>query len=184
VRLRLTDEAIGGPATPRLVRMFNVGGGELLVIMLVALIVLGPQRLPGAARQVGKVMGDIRRVSSGFQQELKDAFDAESDDTPARRAEPVPLARAVADADADDRDRSSAPASRSLREVPAGDTAAAPPAGAAGVAPDVARALDEIVPPSVADDDATPRPQGSPGRGPEAVADDEHGEPGDERAAS
>jgi sec-independent protein translocase protein TatB len=55
--------------------MFNVGGGELIVILLVALIVLGPQRLPGAARQVGKVLGDLRRVSSGFQNELRHAFD-------------------------------------------------------------------------------------------------------------
>ena len=85
--------------------MFNVGGGELLVILLVALIVLGPQRLPDAARQVGRVMGDIRRISGGFQQELKDAFDA-SDTTPARRPESVPLAKAVADAD--DRPRSPA----------------------------------------------------------------------------
>ena len=37
--------------------MFNVGGGELLVILLIALIVLGPQRLPDAARQIGKAMG-------------------------------------------------------------------------------------------------------------------------------
>lgn len=59
--------------------MFNVGGGELLVIMLIALIVLGPQRLPDAARQVGKVMGDLRRLSSGFQNEMKTAF-TEADD--------------------------------------------------------------------------------------------------------
>lgn len=55
--------------------MFNIGGGELLVIALIALIVLGPQRLPEAARQVGKVLGDLRRVSSGFQNELKGALD-------------------------------------------------------------------------------------------------------------
>lgn len=54
--------------------MFNVGGGELIVIALIALIVLGPQRLPEAARQVGKVMGDLRRFSAGFQNEMKSAF--------------------------------------------------------------------------------------------------------------
>ena len=59
--------------------MFNVGGGELLVIMLVALIVLGPQRLPGAARQVGKTLGDLRRLSTGFQNEMRSALD-EADD--------------------------------------------------------------------------------------------------------
>ncbi len=36
--------------------MFNVGGGELLVIFLVALIVLGPAKLPEVARQIGGVM--------------------------------------------------------------------------------------------------------------------------------
>ena len=59
--------------------MFNVGGGELIVIALIALIVLGPQRLPDAARQVGKVMGDLRKLSSGFQNEMKSAF-VEADD--------------------------------------------------------------------------------------------------------
>jgi sec-independent protein translocase protein TatB len=66
--------------------MFNVGGGELLVISLLALIVLGPKRLPEAARQVGKVMGDIRRLSSGFQDEVRTAFDAtEQERTPTSR---------------------------------------------------------------------------------------------------
>jgi Tat protein translocase TatB subunit len=55
--------------------MFNIGGGELLVIALVALIVLGPQRLPGAARQLGKTMSDLRKISTGFQNELKSALD-------------------------------------------------------------------------------------------------------------
>jgi sec-independent protein translocase protein TatB len=55
--------------------VFNVGGGEFLVIALLALIVLGPQRLPDAARQIGRFMGELRRMSSGFQQELKAAMD-------------------------------------------------------------------------------------------------------------
>lgn len=55
--------------------MFNVGGPEFLVILLVALIVLGPSRLPDAARQVGKFMGEMKRMSSGFQQEFKNAID-------------------------------------------------------------------------------------------------------------
>lgn len=54
--------------------MFNIGGGEFIVIALIALIVLGPQRLPDAARQVGKAMGELRRLSNGFQSELRDAF--------------------------------------------------------------------------------------------------------------
>lgn len=55
--------------------MGNLGGGEILVILLLALIVLGPERLPGVARQIGKVVGDIRRMSAGFQAEVRTAMD-------------------------------------------------------------------------------------------------------------
>jgi sec-independent protein translocase protein TatB len=61
--------------------MFNLGGGEILVILLLALIVLGPQRLPEAARKVGNVVGEVRRMATGFQSEIKAAFD-EVDLTP------------------------------------------------------------------------------------------------------
>lgn len=54
--------------------MFNVTGGEFLIIFLVALIVLGPTKLPEAARQAGKVIGEFRRISSGFQRELQSAL--------------------------------------------------------------------------------------------------------------
>src|SRR5688500_5545274 len=55
--------------------MFNIGGGEILVILLVALIVLGPTRLPEAAKSVGKAMTELRRVTTGFQNELRSAVD-------------------------------------------------------------------------------------------------------------
>ena len=55
--------------------MFNIGGAELLVILLVALLVLGPNKLPQAARQVGHFMGEFRRIADGFQNELKSAMD-------------------------------------------------------------------------------------------------------------
>lgn len=54
--------------------MFNVGGMELLVIAIVALVVLGPDKLPGAIRQVGQVTGELRRMSKGFQTDLKSAL--------------------------------------------------------------------------------------------------------------
>jgi sec-independent protein translocase protein TatB len=54
--------------------MLNIGGGEFLVIFLVALIVLGPTKLPEAARQMGNILGEFRRISSGFQSELKGAL--------------------------------------------------------------------------------------------------------------
>ena len=55
--------------------MFNVGGGELLLILFVALVVLGPDKLPDAARKLGNIMGEIRRMSAGFQDEVRAAMD-------------------------------------------------------------------------------------------------------------
>ena len=60
---------------PYTVGVFNVTGGELAIIMVVALIVLGPEKLPGAVRKFGQVYGELRRMSSGFQSELREAFD-------------------------------------------------------------------------------------------------------------
>jgi sec-independent protein translocase protein TatB len=131
--------------------MFNVGGGELLVIVLVALIVLGPQRLPDAMRTVGRVVGEVRRISSGFQQELRDAFEdsdvAAAASTP-RRRESVPLASAVADADASaDADAGADADPGAEAETPEVDATPgeAPEAGPPGIAPVVAEALDSIV---------------------------------------
>jgi Tat protein translocase TatB subunit len=69
--------------------MFNVGGGELLVILLLALIVLGPDKLPNAARQAGKYLTEFRRMSQGFQQELRNAMDLDGTH-PARPPDPGP----------------------------------------------------------------------------------------------
>ena len=61
--------------------MGNLGGSEILVILLVALIVLGPDKLPEAARQAGKLMHQFRRISTDFRSEFEAAIlDAEEDD--------------------------------------------------------------------------------------------------------
>ena len=55
--------------------MFNVGGGEIFMILLLALLLLGPEKLPETARKVGKFMAEVRRVTSGFQEEVRSAMD-------------------------------------------------------------------------------------------------------------
>ena len=55
--------------------MGSLGTPEIIVIFVVALIVLGPERLPNIARQMGKAMGEFRRMSSGFQDEIRKAID-------------------------------------------------------------------------------------------------------------
>jgi len=56
--------------------MFGIGVPELLVILVVALIVLGPQRLPEVARALGKGLGELRRAAGGLTDELRDARSA------------------------------------------------------------------------------------------------------------
>ncbi|GBD27122.1 Sec-independent protein translocase protein TatAd [bacterium HR30] len=53
--------------------MFGIGTPELLVILLVALIVLGPQRLPEIARALGKGLAELRKATSGISNELERA---------------------------------------------------------------------------------------------------------------
>ncbi len=53
--------------------MLNIGGWELGVILLVALVVLGPTRLPEVARQVGQTVSQLRSIAKGFQTELEAA---------------------------------------------------------------------------------------------------------------
>lgn len=59
--------------------MFNVGGPEILVILLVALVILGPEQLPKAMRTFGNVMAEVRKVSGGFQAEMRKAIDSIDD---------------------------------------------------------------------------------------------------------
>ncbi|MDQ3306026.1 MAG: Sec-independent protein translocase protein TatB [Actinomycetota bacterium] len=54
--------------------MFNIGPAELLVVLVIALLVLGPNKLPDAARQVGRALGEMRKLSSGFQAEMQNAL--------------------------------------------------------------------------------------------------------------
>ncbi|MDI6796866.1 MAG: twin-arginine translocase TatA/TatE family subunit [Desulfatibacillaceae bacterium] len=55
--------------------MFGIGMPELLIILAVALIVLGPKKLPDIAKSLGKGYAEFRRAT----QELKDSLDIEKD---------------------------------------------------------------------------------------------------------
>lgn len=53
--------------------MFGIGMPELMVIMVVALVVLGPKRLPEIARALGKGLAEFRRATSDVTDELHKA---------------------------------------------------------------------------------------------------------------
>ena len=47
--------------------MFDLGAGELLIIVIVAVIVIGPKDIPLAMRTAGRWIGKIRRISGHFR---------------------------------------------------------------------------------------------------------------------
>ena len=55
--------------------MFNIEGSELIFLVLIALIVLGPEKLPDAIRKAGRAYAEFKKMANGFQGELKQALD-------------------------------------------------------------------------------------------------------------
>ena len=134
--------------------MFNVGGMELIVIGVVALVVLGPDKLPGALRQLGTFIGELRRISSGFQTDLRSALN-EAERDAEREAERERLA-------AEQAARGSAPATQP-------EAGTAPDPGAAMAAAQAE--LDAIE--AVRDDAAAERAEAASTAAATPAADDE-----------
>jgi len=85
--------------------MFEVGFSELLLIMGLALLVLGPEKLPKVVGEIGRWMGRARAMARQFREQLEDeavassrrrAAATSSNTTPA--AEPAPAEPAPVDA--------------------------------------------------------------------------------------
>ncbi len=55
--------------------MFNLQGGEIIIVMLLALVVLGPEKLPEAMRRAGKAYAEFKKMSTSFQQEFRSVLD-------------------------------------------------------------------------------------------------------------
>jgi sec-independent protein translocase protein TatA len=60
--------------------MPSLGFAEIIIILLVALIVFGPKKLPEVGRSLGKSVREFRRATSSLRSEIEDGFD---DDEPA-----------------------------------------------------------------------------------------------------
>lgn len=62
--------------------MFGMGMPEILLILAIALIVIGPKKLPDIAKSLGKAMGEFKRATN----ELKDSINI---DVPDRKIKPI-----------------------------------------------------------------------------------------------
>jgi sec-independent protein translocase protein TatB len=54
--------------------MFNLGPEKLVLLSALALVVLGPQKLPDAARMLGKMIGELRRMALTARTEVREAL--------------------------------------------------------------------------------------------------------------
>jgi len=55
--------------------VFNLQGSEIIVILLLALVVLGPEKLPDAIRKFSQTYSELKKMGTGFQSEIKSALD-------------------------------------------------------------------------------------------------------------
>jgi len=71
--------------------MFEVGFSELLLIMVLALLVLGPQKLPKVVAEVGRWMGRARAMARQFREQLEvEAAESQRPPPPAPTRAPTP----------------------------------------------------------------------------------------------
>jgi TatA/E family protein of Tat protein translocase len=55
--------------------MGNLGMPELMMIMLLALLLFGPKKLPEIGKQVGKALGEFKRASNDLKRSIQDEMD-------------------------------------------------------------------------------------------------------------
>ncbi len=70
--------------------MPSIGPLEILTIAVVALVVLEPERLPEIARNIGKAVNELRRMTSDMKEEFSSGLTIEDEDEIPEPAKPLP----------------------------------------------------------------------------------------------
>ena len=78
--------------------MPNIGAPELIIILVIALLILGPGKLPEVGASIGKSLREFRKASSDVQEATKIDISPTEAATPAAAAPVAPVAAAVAQA--------------------------------------------------------------------------------------
>lgn len=79
--------------------MSGIGLWELIILFLIGLIVLGPERLPAVARQLGDWLGQARRMTRVMRRQLEDELDLNKPlNIQPQKTTPAPGASKAADA--------------------------------------------------------------------------------------
>src|SRR5437588_7157497 len=68
--------------------MFNIGPFELMVLAIVGLLVLGPERLPGLARDAARLLKNLREMATGARRQLRDELGPDFADIDLRNLNP------------------------------------------------------------------------------------------------
>jgi Tat protein translocase TatB subunit len=79
--------------------MFGIGMTELLVILAIGLIVIGPKKLPELARSLGKGLAEFRRASTDMRREFLEVADEARIDPPTESTSEQPESTAESDPD-------------------------------------------------------------------------------------
>jgi sec-independent protein translocase protein TatB len=66
----------------------TLGGPELFLILVIALIVFGPRKLPEIGKNLGRMMGEFRKASTDFQRTIEEEVEAVNRATEPPRVEP------------------------------------------------------------------------------------------------
>ncbi|MGA7343250.1 MAG: twin-arginine translocase TatA/TatE family subunit, partial [Terracidiphilus sp.] len=154
--------------TPPTIEVANLGMADSLILMVLALVVFGPRRLPQIGRQIGKLMYEFRKASNDFkfqmEEELRTAEEADR-----RKREEAERQKALAQA---------APVQTAPAEPEASRTLEAGLEPASPAAPDATAPASEPVSPQETVPAAEPAPDPNPYRSSDRAAQSPPADPG------
>jgi sec-independent protein translocase protein TatB len=68
--------------------VFGINGSEFIVLLVVAAVVLGPERLPQYAQQLARLVRELRRMAQGASAQMREELGPEYDDIDWRKLDP------------------------------------------------------------------------------------------------